>query len=709
MKKISLLATAIALVLSGCGSDNNESQVVEQTFKITAVDGYLNNADIFVGELCDTKVATTSIDGTAELPIKYQDQMLCVKAVANQTIDNSRGSVLNNFELKAPAGSAVISPMTHLVMAQLAADSSLTVEAAKQAVALKFEALGIDSLALFGDYIAAAQNNKAAQGLTVIGETLVDNSNHEAYLDALIKIIADKVSLGDNSLMNFNPIINNDGSVSVNHRPHIDLSKVEQDKLEEINIILGDAIEPIQLANAFADSDNDTFTLSVLTEDNLSLAELGLTFDPSTGTLSGTPLKAGEIELQVYAKDAKGARSYPLDIEIEVTTSNQAPTIDRAKQLEISAELAKLALITGTTVDTVIELSELFDDADDDNLIFSVTATIPGVTLAIVQQNDLTVKGNPTTAGDFVITVAAADGKNSPVSAELKINIAENQVTPDPTHPLEGKTWYRLEHGNYDGVEGDNLDYSRVWCDSFRYQDGKVFINARTPENRTTCSAANLELTGSSYKVEGDKLVGSYRFAEDGMVSEESFEFAVIKSNDDIATGAKLMMYTVTRNEAPESVREMWFSDKSDVEARIGIKSDDKAVQREFFMYLPAAAKNTDKLAQVTVQMYKPNTSPRVDLIFDNHNGEFTCESVREFYDSVTISGDNFDGPYHQMYKSVSESYCSNDDGTAIGWNLPSLQVNTVYSIILLPKESKAEWIEPVYLNVQWTGQGNND
>ena len=47
------------------------------------------------------------------------------------------------------------------------------------------------------------------------------------------------------------------------------------------------------------------------------------------------------------------------------------------------------------------------------------------------------------------------------------------------------------------------------------------------------------------------------------------------------------------------------------------------------------------------------------------------------------------------------------NDGTVIGWNLPPLDVNTVYSIILLlPKASEAEWIEPVYLNVKRTGEG---
>ena len=65
------------------------------------------------------------------------------------------------------------------------------------------------------------------------------------------------------------------------------------------------------------------------------------------------------------------------------------------------------------------------------------------------------------------------------------------------------------------------------------------------------------------------------------------FEFAVLKSNDDIATGAKLMMYTVTRNEATKREREMWFSNKRDVEARIGIKSDDKPLSVNFRCIYP--------------------------------------------------------------------------------------------------------------------------
>ncbi|BFL85161.1 hypothetical protein LFREDSHE_36110 [Shewanella baltica] len=181
------MASAIALVLSGCGG-SDDTQVAEQTFQVKAIDGYLSNAEIWVGDTCSTKVAVTSADGTAELPVKYQDQKLCVKAVVNQTMDSSRGIVTNNFELQAPAGSEVISPMTDLVVAQLAANSGMTVEVAQQAVVTKFGALGANADVLFGDYIAeAAKGSKTAQGITIIGETLVDeNVNIDGYLAELI-------------------------------------------------------------------------------------------------------------------------------------------------------------------------------------------------------------------------------------------------------------------------------------------------------------------------------------------------------------------------------------------------------------------------------------------------------------------------------------------------------------------------------------------
>ncbi|MBY6187507.1 hypothetical protein KUV89_12825 [Marinobacter hydrocarbonoclasticus] len=422
MKKISLLAASIALVLSGCGGSDDTS-APEASFNVKAIDGYLVNADVYAGEGCTKLVGSTDVNGNLKVAGQFKGQTLCVKAVPGKTLDSSRGLVEKPFTLMAPADSAVISPMTNLVVAKMA-DGETTLEDAQAAVEAQFAALNTASDTLFGDYIAAAADgNKAAQGITVIGENLVDEDVAEEVLDDLIAIVADKVEAEDD-LEDFDPVIGEDGNITVNHRPHITLTDAQQDALESIEVDAGQAIEAIDLNTAFADADGDAMTFEVKDEDGRKLADLGLTLN--NGVLTGTPAIADEIELHAYAKDIHGARSYPLEIEIEVNTPNQAPTVDLEEKAELEADLAKLGLTEGNLVDQVFDLDDLFED--DDTLQLTVTTTLPGVTATIIDGEDLLLKGTPTSGGEFVITVTATDNLHPAISAELKVSVEANSV-----------------------------------------------------------------------------------------------------------------------------------------------------------------------------------------------------------------------------------------------------------------------------------------
>ncbi|MBW3166443.1 putative Ig domain-containing protein [Ferrimonas balearica] len=419
MKKISLLAASIALVLSGCGGSDDAAP--EVSFTVKAIDGYLVNAEVYAGEQCDTLIGTTDVEGNIKVPAKHKGEALCVKAIEGKTLDSSRGLVTKTFELKAPADSAVVSPMTNLVVAKMA-DGMTTQADAEAAVVEQFTALGTTSEQLFGDYIAdAAKGDKTAQGITVIGETLVDETVQDDVLDQLIDIVADKVESDDDDLEDFDPVIS-DGVVTENHRPAIALTEAEQDALEAIEIDLGDAIDTIELAGAFIDRENDAITLSVVDEEGRALDKLGLAFNATTNTLTGTPVEAGEIELHVYATDEHGARSYPVEIEIEVNTPNQAPTVDLEEKAELEVELAKLALSEGVAINEVIDLDDLFND-EDDQLKLTVTTTLPGITAAIEGDDELVLKGTPSKGGDYLITVTATDGVHAAVEAVLKVSV----------------------------------------------------------------------------------------------------------------------------------------------------------------------------------------------------------------------------------------------------------------------------------------------
>ncbi len=74
MKKTTLLAASIALALAGCGGSDNNDNPTAKSFSVTAIDGYLVNADVYAGENCQTKVATTGKGGNAGSMANIRDK-----------------------------------------------------------------------------------------------------------------------------------------------------------------------------------------------------------------------------------------------------------------------------------------------------------------------------------------------------------------------------------------------------------------------------------------------------------------------------------------------------------------------------------------------------------------------------------------------------------------------------------------------------------
>ena len=187
MKKVSLLAASVAIALSGCGGSDGSSSdgATPGGIVITAIDGYLENAQVWVDtndnlklDSEDTKLdSNTNANGEITLPNEYKDKAIFIKAIAGQTIDKTRGLVTSDFDLAATAGATVVSPMTNMVVEQMEANSSLTLEQAQKNVIDSVTASGLEASneLIFGDYIA--DDSQEAEALNIIGETLVDNSN----------------------------------------------------------------------------------------------------------------------------------------------------------------------------------------------------------------------------------------------------------------------------------------------------------------------------------------------------------------------------------------------------------------------------------------------------------------------------------------------------------------------------------------------------
>lgn len=148
------ITSSAALALVGCGGGSgsggdseggNPNQDTGGSYSVTAIDGYLENAEIYVdvisngkldqSELDNGPVGRTNAQGVAVLESALAGEELLVRAVAGETRDSDSGIVDSTFVLSAGVGSEVFTPFTHLskvtgaslndIAAQLNVDVSL--------------------------------------------------------------------------------------------------------------------------------------------------------------------------------------------------------------------------------------------------------------------------------------------------------------------------------------------------------------------------------------------------------------------------------------------------------------------------------------------------------------------------------------------------------------------------------------------------------
>ncbi|CAH0531184.1 hypothetical protein CTH30272_03464 [Allocatenococcus thiocycli] len=751
MKKLSLLAASVAIALTGCGgseggSSDSGTPPTPGGLIITAIDGYLQNAEVWVdkdGNLsngCEFNTdEVTDENGQATISkADYAGMDVCIKAIAGKTIDKDRGIIASDFELASPSSDGdqvIVNPMTNMVIekvkTQLASDSALDVVEAKQVAADEVVAAvtqsGLTASAemIFGDYIASAETSKDAKALKVIGETLVDHQDQpvEKQLEITTKV-AEKAqeiisSTTPEDIDNFAPVVNvpSDGDVTVvqNSRP------VVETDLQPVTIQLGDTFSAINAADYFSDAEGDalTFTMSAIggEKNGIDIDDLGM--------ITGTPKAAGEFIYQIFAEDAKGSLSYPATLTVTIETPNTAPTVNDTTKTDLQAEVNGWQWVKGEQPQDTLNISALFTDADSDVITYKVETSLSknggvdtGFQVLIDDSGTISFDGlvpYVANAGAEHIYVYANDGVNSEdalVTFALP-KIAEGTVVEPTLHPLEGKTWYRLEYGS--GTETESFNYSRVWCDTLSFNNGEVSGNTRTLSNLTECS----EITSGtnsfyfgSYEAQEDKILASF-------VGDEGTERAelTIKDADEISQGAKTLYWYFP--ESGETEIYTLFSVKADAEARIQIQSDDISDNRMFPMTLPTAVEGEYATGKASVSLLEnsntgDNGSMDANLILEFDNQDFTCADVSEFYRSMTFTGEGLGYGVDSVdaYAGGFECYNkveNNITHAAIDFDLPALTVGNVYSFVGKVKESQGAYIEAVKFNVTWTGSGDNE
>lgn len=709
--KLSLLATSVALALVGCGggSSDKEEITTPTTHTITAIDGYLQNAEVWVDvnnnhqlDVDDKKVESlTDANGQVTLSEQEKKHAIFVKAIAGKTIDSSRGLVAKDFGLATTAGSTVANPMTNLVIKKLEEQQELSESEAKQAVVAAItETSGLEASEslIFGDYIAVDSNE--ADALNVIGESLVDNAHLtlEKQLEvttAVAKAAQEIMEDPDGNLDDFSPIINTDSetiTVTPNSRPTV----ISHPKAVSLDI--DTALPTISVTEFFTDKDADsTVTYSMFAINGGQ----GLTL---TGNqISGKPTLAGNFKYHIFATDNHGAKSYPAKLNVTVTSPNNAPTVDEETKVSVAAEITSLAFEQNLAANHKVNIAGLFNDVDGDEL--TITSLVANnVLTAEVIGDELTISGTPTQHGTFALTLEAFDGVAAEKALATFSIVVIEAVEPPPSegHPLEGKTWYVLENGRSYNNDTEEFTLERVWCDSYRYQDGKVYNSTRSLSNLTSCSPADTPDTEASYTVNGNKLIVDY----DG--DEITYESIDDNASNDIALSAQTVIQSEMYNGTLEKARYTYFSDINEAQKHINIQSDGSWNKRAVQVYIPAETESTWEPVTVSVALHDSYAY----VNFDGDNKDFTCSTYNEWFgfssvsDGVQELGSGSCSTQEDKPEENEETY----QYASVTFNFNhELDMAKIYSVILQAQESEAEFVENVKLNITWTGVTDNE
>ncbi|PSW64418.1 hypothetical protein C0W88_14230 [Photobacterium leiognathi subsp. mandapamensis] len=409
-----------------------------------------------------------------------------------------------------------------------------------------------------------------------------------------------------------------------------------------------------------------------------------------------------ELSNEVHNKTVEELNDFAPTITVDSETGTVTVKPNQRPQIVDNASIKSQSIKQGESI-APIALTNLFSDDTSAELKYSLESIGTSINTLSIQNNEIV--GSINVAGTFSFQVFATDEDNArskPITFSVTVE-GNEQPEPELQPNFEGKTWYVIETGSSNGTT--STTYPQTWCDSIRLENGIVYYNQRSDENRNSCSEANEE--SGTYTVKDNTFTLS--FTENS--ETETLTLNVVNQKIKLENSE-----IVTLSEKDNTERYTYFENKADAEKRLNVKSDGAADVRDIPTVLPTMSDAMYQLGSYSVQMYQDGETNKVKLWLDSQNG-FSCADAGEFYQYFVLTSSTF-GDKGRVYSKVPNSnifMCTdskeNNISTAvIDFTIPfALKVNENYSLIGSVFDRDKEALESVKLNLIWTGQSNND
>ena len=298
----------------------------------------------------------------------------------------------------------------------------------------------------------------------------------------------------------------------------------------EGRMLEGAAIRDITLPdNVFGDPESQAITYSI------SNLPPGLSFNPSTRVISGTPTAAFNGEVTLTGTDPHGASA--TETFRMVVNANQVP-ISNLQQFKQEIASADSNLIVGKTYEYDFPRNS-FTDPEGSPISYHLSGLPPGMT---IDSDSWQIKGAPSRTGQFTVTVRATDAHGKVATDSFVMTVVANQA------PVLRNAETGIPDVSHNVGQDININLAGFFRDPDAVADDVITIStSRLPEG---LDVLNGRLTGST-DVVGAHEITVYPYDGGARGDPVTFTLTVVQPNRAPEIGTPLATQTF---EAGESI-----------------------------------------------------------------------------------------------------------------------------------------------------------